>query len=86
MASQVPPSTKPTPDAFKPLPPAADLYVPEDYLSTFAEHKTHTGASKVPPTKAGLMAVQGPVRQGEQGEPAVPRADAVQPRRVLRVL
>ncbi|CAK9781665.1 cytochrome c oxidase-assembly factor COX23, mitochondrial [Cutaneotrichosporon oleaginosum] len=60
MASQVPPSTKPTPDAFKPLPPAADLYEPEDYRLTFQEHKSHTGASKFkdPCAKASKASLQ----------------------------
>lgn len=47
MATQVPPSTKPTPDQFKPLPPPAELYEPEDYRETFAVHKDHKGISKV---------------------------------------
>lgn len=47
MASQVPPSTKPTPAEFRPLPPAAELYEPEDYKEAFAIHKNHKGVSKV---------------------------------------
>ena len=35
MASQVPPSKKPTPWADRPLPPSSELEKPEDYKKTF---------------------------------------------------
>lgn len=39
MATQVPPSTKLTPEQYRPLPPAAELYEPEDYKEAFSVHK-----------------------------------------------
>lgn len=35
MATQVPPSTTPTPFADRPAPPTKDLEIPEDYKKTF---------------------------------------------------
>lgn len=35
MATQVPPSTNPTPFANRPAPPTKDLEIPEDYKKTF---------------------------------------------------
>ncbi|EIW65867.1 cytochrome c oxidase-assembly factor COX23, mitochondrial [Tremella mesenterica] len=42
MASQVPPSTKPTPYAERPPPPTPDLEQPEDYKKTFRSRMTVT--------------------------------------------
>lgn len=47
MATPVPPSTLPTPDEFKPLPPAQSLYEPDSYKEAFSVHKDHKNASKV---------------------------------------
>lgn len=60
MATPVPPSKLPTPDEYKPLPPAESLYEPDDYKEAFAVHKDHRGASKVSFMWEGL----GPVARG----------------------
>lgn len=44
MATQVPPSTKLTPEQYRPLPPAAELYEPEDYKEAFSVHKVGSSA------------------------------------------
>lgn len=77
MATPVPPSTKPIPAQYKPLPPAADLYEPDDYREAFGVHSTTAGISKVCPTFFSTDAVLRPVPARIQGQLAVSRTDAL---------